>query len=253
VDSQRALGKAWAFERGVQDRSAGAARPFEFGTALFNARLKRVYDANLVRFERGFDELDGVTVEAHADDLQAGLAHRKVVIPDEAAGARVARELRPRGWRAYTLLVMVYEGPRELEPPRGAREVSTHVVRSAREEALGEGTRDPEARRQIAEFTDRLGEGTPARIFAARAGAVMGSFCALYQSGGVGQIDEVTTVERYRRRGLGDAVVRAALAASVRDGDSLTFLVADESDWPREWYGRIGFRAVGRRWELLRT
>ena len=35
-------------------------------------------------------------------------------------------------------------------------------------------------------------------------------------------------------------------------GASLTFLVADEGDWPKEWYARLGFDAIGRRYELLR-
>ena len=69
----------------------------------------------------------------------------------------------------------------------------------------------------------------------------------------MGQIDEVTTIERFRRRGLGTAVVAGALQASLADGDELTFLVADEGDWPKDWYARLGFEPIGRRYELLRV
>jgi ribosomal protein S18 acetylase RimI-like enzyme len=253
VESGEALARAWAFERAVQDRCAARTREFEFGTALYNEQLRRVYDANLVRFERGFEELDGDTVETAADELQAGLAHRKVVVPDEQAGARLAAELKPRGWRAYVLVSLAYEGPGEIEAPRGARAVTERAVSPAREEALVDGTRDAEARRQIGEFTGLLAQATASRTFAARAGDVIGSFCTLFQEGGVGQIDEVTTIGRHRRRGLARRVVLAALAASLADGDELTFLVADDGDWPSAWYARLGFRPVGRRYELLRT
>lgn len=253
MDAGEALARAWGFERGVQDRCAGATREFEFGTAMFNDQLRRVYDANFVRFERGFDELTGSAVEAAANELQAGLAHRKVVIPDADAGARVADELTQGGWRAYTLVTMAYRGPGEVRRPREARAVPARAVQEAREAALVDGTRDAEARRQITEFTERLAAVTPTRTMAANAGDVIGSFCALFQAGGVGQIDEVTTIARYRRRGLASAVVGAALAASLADGDELTFLVADDLDWPKDWYTRLGFQAVGRRYELLRT
>jgi ribosomal protein S18 acetylase RimI-like enzyme len=238
----------------MQDRFANASREFEYGTALFNDELRRVYDTNFVRFERGFDELTGEVVEAAANELQASLRHRKVVIPDEDAGARVAEDLKGRGWRHYTLVTMVYRGPRDREPaPREAEQVDPRAVRGAREQALDDGRRDVEARRQIIAFTELMASTAPTRLFAAFGDREIGSFCALFQEDGVGQIDEVTTVDRYQRRGLGTAVVEAALRASLDDGDDLTFLVADEGDWPRGWYARLGFEPIGRRWELLRV
>jgi hypothetical protein len=259
MDPAEALARAWAFERAMQDRIARSRRSFDYGTALFNDSLRRVYDANFVRFERGFDELTADLVVAAAAQLQAGLGHRKVVIPDEAAGARVAEELKRRGWRYYTLVTMAYTGPREREPPSAAEQVSNAAVREARLHALVDGTRDADARRQIVEFTELMARAVPTRMIAARAhdggarAGEIGSFCALFQSDGIGQIDEVTTVERHRRGGLGAVVVEGALATSLAARDDLTFLVADEADWPKDWYGRLGFEPVGRRYELLRT
>jgi ribosomal protein S18 acetylase RimI-like enzyme len=255
MDDERALSRAWSLERAIQDRCARTRREFEYGTALFNDSIRRVYDANFVRFERGFGELTGDVVEAAADRLQAGLGHRKVMIPDEPAGARVAAELGERGWRSYSLVTMAYEGPRgrDERPAPDVEQVDPVTVRRAREHGLDDGRRDPDARRQIVAFTELMASAVPTRLFAARAGGEVGSFCALFQRDGVGQIDEVTTIERHRRRGLGTAVVEGALRASLAAGDVLTFLVADESDWPKGWYGRLGFRPIGRRFELLRT
>jgi ribosomal protein S18 acetylase RimI-like enzyme len=247
------LARTWAFESVMQDRCAGARREFEYGTALFNDELRRVYDTNFVRFERGFDDLTGEVVEAAAEELQASLAHRKVMILDEAAGARVAEDLKGRGWRYYTLVTMAYRGPPRREGVTGAEVVDPRAVRGAREQALSDGTQDAEARRQIVAFTELMASAVPTRLFAAWGGGEVASFCALFQDGGLGQIDEVTTIERHRRTGLGAAVVEGALRAALADGDELIFLVADEADWPKDWYGRLGFEPIGRRIELVRT
>jgi ribosomal protein S18 acetylase RimI-like enzyme len=248
------LARTWAFECAIQDRCARTRREFAHGTALFNDELRRVYDANFVRFESGFDELTGEMVEAAADELQASLRHRKVLIPDEDAGARVAAELLDRGWRHYTLVTMVYRGDGVAAgvEVRDAEQVDPRAVRGARQQALDDGRRDAEATRQIVGFTELMATVAPARLYAAFTEGEIGSFCALFQEGGIGQLDEVTTIERFRRRGLGTAVVSGALRASLADGDSLTFLVADEGDWPHEWYARLGFEPIGRRYELLR-
>src|SRR3954453_23138023 len=234
------MARAWRFERRMQDRCARSRREFELGTALYNDELRRVFDTNFVRFERGFGDLTGVAVEGHAEELQASLPHRKVMIPDEVAGARVAEELKERGWRYYTLVTMAYSGK---APPwdRPAEEVDPVELRAARQRAIDDGRRDAEARRQIVAFTELMAEVGSTRLFAARGDrGEIGSFCALFQEDGVGQIDEVTTVEQSRRRGLARAVVRGALRASLESGASLTFLVADEGDWPMGWYERLG-------------
>jgi ribosomal protein S18 acetylase RimI-like enzyme len=252
------LARTWGFECTIQDRVARGSREFEYGTALFNDELRRVYDTNFVRFERGFHELTGALVEEAAEELQGSLRHRKVVIPDEEAGARVAGELvdRGRGWRHFTLVTMAYRGPRDgstVRTPRAAEQVDLRAVRGAREQTLDDGKRDSEARRQIVAFTELMATATPTRLIAAFTEGEIGSYCALFQEDGIGQIDEVTTIERFQRRGLGTAVVEGALRASLADGDSLTFLVADEGDWPKDWYARLGFEPIGRRYELLRV
>jgi ribosomal protein S18 acetylase RimI-like enzyme len=245
--------RAWTFECEMQDRCARGRREFEYGTALYNDELRRVYDTNFVRFERGFEELTGDVVETLADELQATLLHRKVMIPDEAAGGRVAEELKERGWRYYMLVTMAYRGEEPLVE-RTAEQVDPVELRAARHRALDDGRRDAEARRQIVAFTELMADVGSTRLFAARGDrGEIGSFCALFQEDGVAQIDEVTTVEQYRRRGLARAVVQGALRASLDASASLTFLVADEGDWPKEWYSRLGFEPIGRRYELLRT
>lgn len=254
MESGERFSSAWSFERSMQDRCAAELREFEHGTALFHGRLRRVYDINFVRFERGLGTLTAEAVAAAADELQARLPHRKVMLPGDADGERLAVDLRAGGWRFHTLTTMAYEGPRERDPEPEVEEVGPEQLRDARQEALIDGTRDPDARRQIVEYTERMASVVPSRLVTARAGdGELGSFCSLFQENGVGQIEEVTTIGRHRRRGLGGRVVSGALNASLVSGDELTFLVADDSDWPKGWYARLGFVPIGHRFELVRA
>ena len=251
------LERAWEFECALQDRFARTRKEFELGTALFDDSLRRVYDANFVRFERGFEELTADAVEGFADELQASMRHRKVVIPHEEAGARVAEELRARGWRFERLVTMAYRRERGALPDpaeRTVEEVPLPALRFARERSLASPKRDADARRQIIDFTYLVGRSTPMRPFAARGDrAEVASFCTLFQRGGIGQVDDVTTLKQYRRRGLAAAVVGGAVRSSLADGDEFIFLVADDADWPKDWYARLGFEPIGRRYELLRA
>jgi predicted GNAT family acetyltransferase len=79
------------------------------------------------------------------------------------------------------------------------------------------------------------------------------SWCMLYEEAGIGQIDDVVTAREHRRRGYGRAVVEAATRASLESGNQLTFLVADDEDWPKEMYARLGYEPLGCRYEFTRT
>ena len=80
----------------------------------------------------------------------------------------------------------------------------------------------------------------------------IGTLCSLYTIGGVAQVEEVSTLAR-RGEGLAGAVVRAAVAAALDGAPVLVFIEADEDDWMKGWYERIGFAQVGRTWRFTRT
>jgi GNAT superfamily N-acetyltransferase len=58
----------------------------------------------------------------------------------------------------------------------------------------------------------------------------------------------VLTDEGSRRRSYGDAVLARALQLAEKAGCDLVVLEAVADDWPRHWYGRRGFVAVGSVW-----
>jgi hypothetical protein len=45
-------------------------------------------------------------------------------------------------------------------------------------------------------------------------------------------------------------VVSGALSASEAEGHDLTFLLADEADWPKQLYEKLGFDAAGSVYEF---
>jgi ribosomal protein S18 acetylase RimI-like enzyme len=240
--------RAWEFDRELQERGAARVQRFDRGAALYNDSLPRVYDCNFVRVDDA-DGLDADGAVRLADSLQGDLRHRKLVLPDSAQ--TVARELTRRGWSRARIATMEYIGDGDLPAAQDAEQVDPRAIRGAREGALAD--RDPDLTRQIAEYTERLAAANDGRVLAAFAEGEVGAFCALFERDGVGEIDEVTTLDRFRKRGLGNAVVTAALRTSLAHGNTMTFLNADADDWPKRWYERLGFSEVGLRYEVWRV
>ena len=248
------LETAWGFEATLQDRCAERTAEFDFGTALFRSDLARVYDENFLRVERGFDEVSGRQLASDADRLQgaAALGHRKIILPDEAAGRRLEHELAQRRFRRSVLLTMVHPGGTPAAPAHPVSEVGMPELRTSRLEAFVSDLHS-QAARQIVAHLELLASVVPTRAFAVMVDGQAASWCVLYEENGVGQIDDVVTMGRHRRRGFARAVVLAALEASLASGNELTFLVADDDDWPKHLYEEIGFQPVGRRYEFTRA
>jgi GNAT superfamily N-acetyltransferase len=140
------------------------------------------------------------------------------------------------------------------------READTSIVEeleaSELEEVWAEGTRsgpygtDEEVVQQLVE-QKRVLAAAGARFFAARVDGEVASHCDLYSDGSTGQIEAVMTLEAFRNRGLARAVVTKALQESRAAGHDLTFLLADQDDWPRHLYVKLGFDEVGSVYEFL--
>jgi GNAT superfamily N-acetyltransferase len=250
----RELDASWAFEVALQDRCAERVEAFEWGTALFRLDMPRVHDQNLLRMESGFDTASARGLASEADRLQrpAGLSHRKLLVPDERAGERLADGFAALSWRRARHVVMAHHGAAPGEPERPVQDVAPGALREARTRAfaseLGGG-----AAGQVAAALDLLAEvaGT-ARAFAVEDGGEVASWCVLYEEDGIAQVDDVVTADPFRRRGYARAVVSAATRASLEAGNELTFLVADDEDWPKELYARLGYEPIGRRFEFTR-
>ena len=171
-------------------------------------------------------------------------------------GERLARGLRPHRWLAERDVYMALRRPRDRPAEPGlAREVdaATHRIAEAatvREEPYG---RDEEVVRQLVGMRTALGEAVPAvRFFVGRVDGVDAAVTTLYSDGATAQVEDVATLRDHRRRGLARATVSAAIDAAVEMGHRLVFIVADDDDWPKELYARLGFDPIGRAWAFTR-
>ena len=115
--------------------------------------------------------------------------------------------------------------------------------------ALDPAVLNSDVARQLVENKRRLGVETNTRFFAARVDGEVGAYCELYSDGQTAQIENVFTLDRFRKRGLARAVVSKAL--EVAQGHDLIFLIADQDDWPKELYRKLGFDDVGLIWEFI--
>jgi len=75
--------------------------------------------------------------------------------------------------------------------------------------------------------------------------------CELYLDGRDAQVENVGTLERFRGRGVARSVILQAVGAASEAGASKVFLVADEDDWVRILYERLGSDQIGRSAEFL--
>ena len=242
------LDRAWALHRNVHERAAPRVERFEAGAALVTEELPLVWDCNLVRVDHP-ERVTADEVVALGNRFHGGLRHRKVVLPHD--GGELAAELGARGWEVPPLVVMRWAGDPDPQPAGSAELVDPRAVRAARADGVTDP--DPELRRQVAAWGERVAAATGARVFAVFDGGSVAAFCVLLEHDGTAEIDDVTTVAAFRGRGHATAVVQAAVAASLRAGNDLTFLVAAGDEWPRHWYARLGFADAGPRFEAVRS
>jgi ribosomal protein S18 acetylase RimI-like enzyme len=243
--------RALAFLREVDQARAERRGYVEGALVVFADSLPLVHDQNKALADRGLTLSDLPDMVGAVERVQGGgaLRHRKIAFDDETECSDFAEWFRRRGWRQRPLRLMVHRGP---VPPADAveyavevdpHELATAAHAFASEEPWG---RSPEARRQVVAGDRLTGRAVDERAFAVAAGAggSIVAYCRLYSRGGVGQIENVTTLAAHRRRGYARSLVSLALRESLA-ANELTFLVAEGADWPRHFYARMGFVDVG--------
>ncbi len=253
-----ALSRVRLFSRALQDRTATRALRFPGGTVLLNERFPQSWTHNFLRVDPPAEGLSAQALAGQAETLhgEAGHTHRRVWVDDEAAGERLAEGLRSLGWQVRCEWVMAHPGE---APPADSRitvrELAPEEIRPFWEEMFRrmEYVRDEETVRQLTERNHTLGRQLSVRHFGAICDGRIASACDLYPGGELAEIQDVETLEEYRGRGLARAVMAAALRAAKERGAAFTFLMADAEDWPKEFYGRLGFHVLGKFFVCTRT
>ena len=229
--------------------------PFRWGNARFTPELADIWDANFLRVERSDDRLTAPALIAEADRVMEprGYAHRKVVAPDEAVGAKLAVGFEAAGWDVTKLVLMVHNGEPVSVSGMQVDEVVEAVHAAAKDEF---NRRDPYIAEQdvivqMRALARRVSEATDKRCFAAYVDGAIASVCELYSDGLTAQIEDVATLEEHRGKGLATAVVLRALHEAQTWGHEMVFLVADADDWPKHMYAKLGFEDAGTTYQFL--
>ena len=241
-----------SYLRRTEEAIVDEVRPMGNVTALLTPSLPLVWQLNAVRIE---DSAAGARqLIAAAEDALGHAAHRKLVVHDQELGMHLAPTLSREGWNVYRLLVMVRDhAPERNVPPDAGAEVDRDSGARAlaafrREQPFGW---QEEAVQQLMAMDERYGRALRARDFAAPPDAPAAA-CRLYTAEGLGQVDEVGTLERRRGRGHASAAVLAAVDTAAAEGCDPIFLLTDAADWPQHFYRRLGFSPIGQLYEFLK-
>ncbi|MDQ3955481.1 MAG: GNAT family N-acetyltransferase [Actinomycetota bacterium] len=246
------------FEKNLFVSISPIVESWSLGRAFFNPQLPDVWDRNIAFAERDTADADPTELLRELDDLFAALGsrHRKVAVPEHFLSDAIVETFGGTGWGPETLVTMVFA--RDDLPPAptlDVREVSADDYRAMTSAFVQEDpdvTARPEIAEQIVESSARIAVEASARYFALSRENGIVAGCHLYSDGSTAQIEDVATLKAHRGRGYSDAVMRRALRNAFEAGHDLVFLVADEEDWPKDFYGRLGFETVGRTIDLLR-
>ena len=248
------LARILAMARWVAEATATRVEPWRAGTAIFTDDFPRRYDSNFLRVERPVGGTTSPELAAEADRLLAHLAHRELVIEDAAEGSRLAEGFRELGYLADRIVLMAQRARADTGTvlPE-AVEVDAHALRPAviatNLAIAGMGPGDAE---MLADFRVASAARGGTRFFAVELDGVLAAYCELYLHDGAAQVEDVNTLEAWRNRGAGRAVVLEAVAAARAAGADLVWLAADAEDWPRRLYAKLGFVPVGHTWQFTK-
>jgi ribosomal protein S18 acetylase RimI-like enzyme len=223
---------------------------FAWGELVSTPTLPLVWDANFAIVERWEGSAAELRTEIDRAQGRAGFAHRRVVIPHEDVAAPIWEDVLQLRWEfagRYVLMAQRRFPDRPADPQielLWVGEVDWAKGRRAMIATQPHG-QDAELGGQLVELDRRLARALEVRHLAAVVDGDIAAYAGLYLGNGIAQIEDVATLPAYRNRGLARAVVLQAVAEARRAGAGLVFLVADEGDWPRELYARLGFDPIG--------
>lgn len=244
-----------ALERRLIERLSTDVVPFAHGVAYLDRRHPLRFDSNFLIAQRPLGDVAASELLEAADRILggAGLAHREVVVNDDADGARLAPFFVEAGYEATADATMrLGRRPPDRESELQAEECPYAEVRALIEEGYRREHGSEEIVRSFGELRGSFEQVIGARFFVARVDGVPAGSCELYPDGDDAQVEHVATLEEYRGRGVARAVVLAAARAAVAGGARHVFIVADDGDWPKHLYERLGFEHIGRTWQFLR-
>jgi GNAT superfamily N-acetyltransferase len=232
------------------DMGGERTEPSRFGVAVFDARVPLRYDSNYLLVEE-------LPASVSAEELagEAGRFDRPMImVRHQPTGARLAPGFAALGWQLHRGLLMAHRRPpHRTAPTELVREVDEAALRPARRGQLtGYPWATPAVVDQLLDAKLLIARAVRARFFAVVVGGQVVTYTDLYDDGRTAQIEDVATLAEHRGHGYASAVVLRALQEARQSGCDLVFLAADEDDWPKVLYRRLGFDDLGRYVKFIR-
>ena len=221
------------------------------GVGVLTPELPLRHDSNYLLVDRATDAAEAV---AEADRILGGAGRdfRAINTFEESLGERLRVEFSALGWRTQRHLFMVQRrSPAKSADLSIVREVDQSALRPGRKRAILSypwGT--PELAEQILDSKLLIAHRAETRFFGVEVDGEIVAWTDLYVAQGIGQVEDVATLPQHRQKGYATAVVLRAVEEARGAGADLVFLVADDEDWPKELYRRLGFDAVGRAYKF---
>jgi len=247
------LERVHRFEREVE--LAGTQEvlsPLGFGTLTDELPLR--HDSNFLFLDQDVSTEDAI---AEADRILggAGRNYRVILTFDEGIGERLRPEFAGLGWRTMRHVFMVQRrSPEKSADLSVVQEVDQSVLRPGRKrEILAQPWGTAELAEELLDSKLLIGKHADARFYGVEVEGEIVAWTDLYVAQGVAQVEDVATLREHRQRGYATAVVLHAAEEGRKAGADLVFLVADDEDWPKELYRRLGFDELGLYWKYLRV
>jgi len=242
------------FERELALRTSTRTERCRFGTAFFHEGFPRRWDSNFVWADAPLDGATAAEVAADVDDVlgRAGLDHRTLWIEDARHAERLAPGLARLGYGVDRNVVMVHAREPDRWTDERAEELDLAGARPFHVAQTLEVGLAPEDAEMLADFRGVLREHAGARFFGVVVDDEVVAGCDLYRIGDVAQVEDVYTLAEHRGRGHARAAVLAAVRAARDAGAGLVFLGADDEDWPKHLYAKLGFDVVDRSVDFVR-
>jgi GNAT superfamily N-acetyltransferase len=194
---------------------------------------------------------------ALANEHQADLPFLHLTVEDEPSGQALEAELAAAGWKVDREVFMAL-----LEPSSFEVTGSGAIVELGEDEMLAlvrrwlteDDPNVPGARLDdVADLCRREGRLWHERTFGVRdRHGASAALTKLRADRATAWLEDVYTVPEERRQGHARLLVGHASELARAAGNDLTFILADDNDWPKHLYAEAGFRPVGRGWILHR-
>jgi GNAT superfamily N-acetyltransferase len=247
-----ALERARVLLRHVEQAAATHTEPWSGGTAFFNSDYPKKYAQNFLRLDEDADlSIDEIVAEADRVQGGAGLTHRRV----NGYGANLrglATGFKKLGWEVVELVVMAHDGtvrtPAKAVPVEQVDLATIRPVMIAWDLEISKLTLD--MAELLADSRTPLEEAGLVTFFQMELEGTTAGWCELWRFEEVAQVENVMTFPAFRGRGVASAGVTRALEVAYEDSAAVAFIVADENDWPKELYARLGFEPIGHMWEF---